>query len=60
MATTTAKDRVKEEHEELEKKIEKLGNLLGKVKSENWKDHAELLNKMPNEQKNCLKNSIKS
>lgn len=52
---STAKDRVKKELEELEIKIEKLGNLLGKVKSSDFPNHEELLKKMPNEQKNLLK-----
>lgn len=54
-----AKDRVKVELEELEKRTEKLGNLIGKVKSDNWEAHAKLLNSMSNEQKKLLKKQYK-
>lgn len=51
----TAKGRVEIELSELKEKNIKLGNLLGKVKSENWETHKKLLDKMSNEQKNLLK-----
>lgn len=51
----TAKGRVEIELSELKEKNIKLGNLLGKVKSENWEAHKKLLDKMSNEQKNLLK-----
>lgn len=51
----TAKGRVEIELSELKDKNIKLGNLLGKVKSENWEAHKKLLDKMSNEQKNLLK-----
>lgn len=56
---STAKDRVKTELEELEAKTDKLGNLIGKVKSDNWEAHAKLLNSMSNEQKKLLKKQYK-
>ncbi len=52
---TTAKGRVQLELEELRVRNEKLGNLLGKIKSENWEAHKKLLDKLSNEQKKLLK-----
>lgn len=51
---TTAKERVKIELEELIKKNEKLGNLLGKIKSESWEAHKKLLKSLSGEQKKLL------
>lgn len=51
---TTAKGRVQIELEELKTRNEKLGNLLGKVRSENWDAHKKLLDKMSGEQKKLL------
>ena len=56
---STAKDRVKEEKEELDKKIEKLNNLLGKVKSDDWEAHRKLLDSLSNEQKKLLRKQLK-
>lgn len=56
---STAKDRVKEEKEELDKKIEKLNNLLGKVKSDDWETHRKLLDSLSNEQKKLLRKQLK-
>ncbi len=55
----TAKDRVKEEKEELDKKIEKLNNLIGKVKSNDWEAHKKLLESLSNEQKKLLRKQLK-
>ena len=55
----TAKDRVKEEKEELDKKIEKLNNLIGKVKSDDWEAHKKLLESLSNEQKKLLRKQLK-
>lgn len=52
---TTAKGRVQNELEELKEKNEKLGNLLGKIKSDNWESHKKLLEKMSDEQKKLLR-----
>lgn len=51
----TAKGRVEIELSDLRERNIKLGNLLGKVKSDNWEQHKKLLDKMSNEQKNLLK-----
>ena len=51
---TTAKERVKIELDELTERNEKLGNLLGKIKSENWEAHQKLLNSLNGEQKKLL------
>lgn len=61
MATerTTAKERVKKEREELSKKIEKLENLLGKVKTDNMPNHKKLLDSLSNEQKKLLKKQLR-
>lgn len=53
--TTTAKERVQKELDDLREKNEKLGCLLGKIKSDNWESHKKLLNKLSNEQKKLLK-----
>ena len=53
--TTTAKERVQMELDDLREKNEKLGCLLGKIKSDNWESHKKLLNKLSNEQKKLLK-----
>lgn len=53
--TTTAKERVQMELDDLREKNEKLGCLLGKIKSDNWGSHKKLLNKLSNEQKKLLK-----
>lgn len=55
----TAKDRIKEEKEELDKKIEKLNNLIGKVKSNDWEAHKKLLESLSNEQKKLLRKQLK-
>ena len=51
---TTAKERVKIELDELTERNEKLGNLLGKIKSDNWEAHQKLLNSLNGEQKKLL------
>lgn len=56
---STAKDRVKKELEELKEKNVKLGNLLGKVKSDDWEAHKKLLNSLTNEQKKLLSKQYK-
>lgn len=53
--TTTAKEKVQMELDDLREKNEKLGCLLGKIKSDNWESHKKLLNKLSNEQKKLLK-----
>lgn len=50
----SAKGRVQIELEELKERNEKLGNLLGKVKSENMPNHQKLLDSLSNEQKKLL------
>ena len=59
MSETTALDRVKIERDELEQKIEKLSNLFGKVKSDNWEAHKKLLDSLSNEQKKLLTKQLK-
>lgn len=56
---STAKERVKKELEELKEKNVKLGNLLGKVKSDDWEAHKKLLNSLTNEQKKLLSKQYK-
>lgn len=56
---TTARDRVVSEKSSLDKKIEKLENLLGKVKTENMPKHEKLLKSLSNEQKKLLKKQLK-
>lgn len=55
----TALDRVKSERDDLEGKILKLNNLLGKVKSDNWEAHQKLLDSLSNEQKKLLRKQLK-
>lgn len=55
----TAKDRVKEELNELNTRIEKLDNLVGKVKTENMPNHQKLLDSLSNEQKKLLRKQLK-
>lgn len=55
----TAKDRVKEELSELTARIEKLDNLVGKVKTENMPNHQKLLDSLSNEQKKLLRKQLK-
>lgn len=59
MEGTTAKDRVKIERDELSKKIEKLENLVGKVKTNNMPNHQKLLDSLSNEQKKLLRKQLK-
>ena len=54
METNTAKSRVQAKLDELRTDTEKLGNLIGKVRSDNWKTHQKLLDKLSNEQKKML------
>ena len=56
---TTAKERVRADRDELQQKIEKLENLLGKVRSENWEAHQKLLNSLSNEQKKLLRKQLR-
>ncbi len=51
----TAKGRVQIELKELQEKNEKLGNLLGKIKSDNMPNHQKLLDSLSCEQKKLLK-----
>ena len=55
----SAKGRVQIELEELKERNEKLGNLLGKVKSENIPNHQKLLDSLSNEQKKLLAKQFK-
>ena len=55
----TVKDRVKEELSELNARIEKLDNLVGKVKTENMPNHQKLLDSLSNEQKKLLRKQLK-
>jgi len=55
----TAKDRVKDELAELSTRIEKLDNLIGKVKTNNMPAHKKLLDSMSNEQKKLLRKQLK-
>lgn len=59
MEKTTAKDRVKNERDELSRKIEKLENLVGKVKANNMPNHQKLLDSLSNEQKKLLRKQLK-
>lgn len=59
MEKTTAKDRVKIERDDLSKKIEKLENLVGKVKANNMPNHQKLLDSLSNEQKKLLRKQLK-
>ena len=51
----SAKDRVKKEMLDLDEKIFKLENFLGKVQSNNAPNHEKLLNSLSGEQKKLLK-----
>ena len=55
----SAKGRVQIELEELKERNEKLGNLLGKVKSKNMPNHQKLLDSLSNEQKKLLAKQFK-
>lgn len=55
----TAKERVQIELSELKERNEKLGNLLGKVKSDNMPNHQKLLDSLSNEQKKLLAKQFK-
>ena len=55
----SAKGRVQIELEELKERNEKLGNLLGKVKSENMPNHQKLFDSFSNEQKKLLAKQFK-
>ena len=55
----SAKGRVQIELEDLKERNEKLGNLLGKVKSENMPNHQKLLDSLSNEQKKLLAKQFK-
>ena len=55
----SAKGRVQIELEELKERNEKLGNLLGKVRSENMPNHQKLLDSLSNEQKKLLAKQFK-
>lgn len=57
--TRTAKGRVQVELEELRERNEKLGNLLGKVKSENMPNHQKLLDSLSREQRRLLNKQFK-
>lgn len=54
-----AKRRVKNEKKVLDERIEKLSNLLGKVKSDNWQEHQKLLESLSKEQKKLLAKQLK-
>lgn len=55
----SAKDRVKKEMLDLDEKIFKLENFLGKVQSNNAPNHKKLLNSLSGEQKRLLKKQLK-
>ena len=55
----SAKDRVKKEMLDLDEKIFKLENFLGKVQSNNALNHEKLLNSLSGEQKKLLKKQLK-
>ena len=55
----SAKDRVKKEMLDLDEKIFKLENFLGKVQSNNAPNHEKLLNSLSGEQKKLLKKQLK-
>lgn len=56
---TTAKERVQEERAELQAKICKLENLLGKVKTNNMPNHDKLLKSMSKEQRKLLAKQLR-
>ena len=55
----SAKDRVKKEMLDLDEKIFKLENFLGKVQSNNAPNHEKLFNSLSGEQKKLLKKQLK-
>lgn len=55
----SAKDRVKKEMLDLDEKIFKLENFLGKIQSNNAPNHEKLLNSLSGEQKKLLKKQLK-
>lgn len=55
----SAKDRVKKEMLDLDEKILKLENFLGKVQSSNMPNHEKLLNSLSGEQRKLLKKQLK-
>ena len=55
----SAKDRVKKEMLDLDEKIFKLENFLGKVQSNNAPNHEKLLNSLSGEQKKLLRKQLK-
>ena len=55
----SAKDRVKKEMLDLDEKIFKLENFLGKVQSNNAPNHEKLLNSLCGEQKKLLRKQLK-
>lgn len=55
----SAKDRVKKEMLDLDERIFKLENFLGKVQSNNAPNHEKLLNSLSGEQKKLLKKQLK-
>lgn len=55
----SAKDRAKKEMLDLDEKIFKLENFLGKVQSNNAPNHEKLLNSLSGEQKKLLKKQLK-
>ena len=55
----SAKDRVKKEMLDLDEKIFKLENFLGKVQSNNAPNHEKLLNSLSGEQKKLLKKQLR-
>ena len=55
----SAKDRVKKEMLDLDERIFKLENFLGKVQSNNAPNHEKLLNLLSGEQKKLLKKQLR-
>ena len=55
----SAKDRVKKEMLDLDERIFKLENFLGKIQSNNAPNHEKLLNSLSGEQKKLLKKQLK-
>ncbi len=51
---TTALDRVKKEKADLDKKIEKLGNLIGKIKGNEWEAHKKLFDSFTKSKRSLL------
>lgn len=52
--TETALDRVKKEKKDLDTRMEKLANLIGKVRGEEWEAHKKLFESLSGEQKKLL------